>query len=564
MGSGCLRGLVAFTFCVSLALATFPRTARAEVPLIDGFGGPAGYGVDCLGPNDDGSSAILDISPFFPAGLQFFDDLHTSLAVNTNGNVTFSGQVPTFTPIAFPIADMPMIAPFWGDVDIRMTGGVCTGPIGGSGTAPACHNPTENGVWWHLEAGRMVVTWDRVGYYNCHNDNRMSFQLVISTPTAECTAAGDFDVEFRFNLCQWETGDASGGSGGFGGTPAQAGFDAGNLMDFVEIMGSRMPGIATEMCTGSNVGTPGLWQFQIRGGTVVCPDAGAACDTGADGVCGDGRTHCDGDGTVCVQEVEPADERCDALDNDCDGATDEGDALCAPTEACIRGICVPACFEGNCPEGLECVKGECVDPACVTIDCPEGERCVGGVCLDACDGVVCPAGLSCRGGRCVDLCEGQTCDDCTVCEDGLCVVSCDFTPCSGTDECNSDGHCVPPGCVDVDCGVGMVCAPGGGCVDACDGAVCPSGEECIDGECVQSADDTPDAGPVGPTPDASTTPGGPDAGPGGGDGDGDGGDGGAADGTDSGGCCSTTGQRNSGTTALLVFGLALWWRRRRR
>src|SRR5204863_42584 len=81
--------------------------------------------------------------------------------------------------------------------------------------------------------------------------------------------SGDFDVEFRYNTCEWETGDASDGMGGFGGTQAQAGFDAGNGMDFVEIMGSRLPGIANHLCTSSNVGMPGIWRFAVRGGGVV-------------------------------------------------------------------------------------------------------------------------------------------------------------------------------------------------------------------------------------------------------------------------------------------------------
>src|SRR5262245_3045749 len=63
------------------------------------------------------------------------------------------------------------------------------------------------------------------------------------------------------------------------------GFDAGNRTDYVEIMGSRTPTIHTTLCTMSNVGTPGIWRFQIRSGVVVCPDAGDACDTGMLGVC---------------------------------------------------------------------------------------------------------------------------------------------------------------------------------------------------------------------------------------------------------------------------------------
>ncbi len=133
------------------------------------------YGTECLSPNDDGSSAAIDLTPAFPSGLRFFDQTHTTAYVNTNGNITFAGSLSTFTPNAFPVADQPMIAPYWGDVDIRrLTSGTCQGSIGLTCTVCApCHNPTENGVWWHLEAGRMIVTWDRVGYYNCNNWRRL-------------------------------------------------------------------------------------------------------------------------------------------------------------------------------------------------------------------------------------------------------------------------------------------------------------------------------------------------------------------------------------------------------
>src|SRR5690606_12789843 len=131
----------------------------------------------------------------------------------------------------------------------------------------SCTNRDENGVWWHLSPGQVVVTWDRVGYFNVHDNLKMTFQLILRE-ARYCGIPGDFDVEFRYTQCEWESGDASGGTNGFGGTPAQVGFDAGNLRDFVAIMGSRMPGISRVVCDGSNVGQPGVWRFQIRRGRV--------------------------------------------------------------------------------------------------------------------------------------------------------------------------------------------------------------------------------------------------------------------------------------------------------
>ena len=476
--------------------------AGAVVPMINGLGGPRDYGWNCLHPNDDGSSALIDLGPAFASGLHFFSAWHTSAYVNTNGNITFSGALPTYTPNAFPVSSQPMIAPYWADEDIRYHDGFCDG--GASTSEPGdgpCLNPAENGVWWFLGTDRMVVTWDRNGYFSCHMDKRMTFQLVLTSATG-CASPGDFDVEFRFAQCEWETGDASGGSGGFGGTEAQAGFDAGNMSDYVAIPGSMLPGISSIMCNDSNVGVPGLWQFQIRSGVIVCPDAGLPCETGALGACAQGVTQCVGSGTECVAVVGPTAERCDAIDNDCDGETDEDEGMCTIYEICDAGVCVERCTEFGCPAGQVCREdvGYCVDEECLYVDCPEGQRCEEGVCLGACDGIFCPEGQECRGGGCVDLCDTLTCDTCTVCEDGACVLSCVFEACDPGWTCQPDGTCLEDLCVGVACPEGFFCAAGA-CVDSCAGAVCPDGEICELGECVPYV--PPEVEPE-PYPDAST------------------------------------------------------------
>ena len=63
---------------------------------------------------------------------------------------------------------------------------------------------------------------------------------------------------------QWTTGDASGGVKGFRGTPAQAGFDSGNLVDFTVINGSFTHDIIN-IDKISNVNVPGMFVFQVNG-----------------------------------------------------------------------------------------------------------------------------------------------------------------------------------------------------------------------------------------------------------------------------------------------------------
>ncbi|MDW8363677.1 MAG: nidogen-like domain-containing protein [Myxococcales bacterium] len=468
-------------------LLAWPPAARA-VPLLRGFGGPAGFGTGVLPPNDDGSSAPIDLTGAFPGGLRFFGGPYTQFWVNNNGNITFRGPVYTFTPMPFPIADQPMIAPFWGDVDTR-----------GGGA------PDRNGVYWHMEPGRLIVTWYRVGYFRIHDDLQNSFQLII-TNALDC-GLGDFDVEFRYERCEWTTGDASGGRMGFGGTPAQAGFDAGNRRDFVEIPGSRTMDIL-RLCETSNVGEPGIWRFSVRDGMVSCPDTGALCDAGGVGACAFGITQCEGRDVVCVNIGRPSTERCDGIDNDCDGTVD-GDGLCPdPLHVCVRGVCVPPCFEGGCEADETCTpEGACVETACLDVTCPAGERCVGGVCVGGCEGVVCPHGQQCFAGRCTNLCAVLECGEDEVCENGACVKRCPCRRCPEGTTCLGDGTCEPEGCGLVVCDPGYYCDRGT-CRDACEGARCPDGQHCVRGECVDVPVARPDAGP----------PGSPDGGLSGGDG----------------------------------------------
>ena len=395
-----------------IAVSSLPGVAAAA-PLLGGLGGPAGYGVGNLPANDDGSSAELDVRAAFPSGLAFFGTTYTSLWVNNNGNVSFGGRLNSFTPRPFPIASQPMIAPWWGDVDTR------------GGGAPA-----RNGVYWSVTPGRFVATWHDVGFYASNDSLQNDFQMIL---TVAPPGVGDFDVEFRYNRCEWTTGDASGGMGGFGGTPAQAGFDAGNLMDFVALPGSLTMRVL-DLCTTSNVGIPGIWRFEIRGGEVMCPGRGDPCSTGMPGECDAGTMVClSADEAACMPDREPEEDLCNGLDDDCDGATDE--ALGSTT--CGIGECVQT--TANCVMGTPqtCVPRPPQMEACNLLD-------------DDCDGVIdeLPP-LTCGVGACMNRV--------LPCVDGVpgrCVPG-EPTPelCNGVDDdCNGLIDDTLPGCEPPDAG----------------------------------------------------------------------------------------------------------------
>ena len=88
----------------------------------------------------------------------------------------------------------------------------------------------------------------------------------IQTNTFQCVLASAGNLSFVIFLyaddgIEWTTGGASGGENRLGGTPAQAGFDAGNQMDFLLIEGSFTNDIIN-IDKKSNVGQPGLFVFK--------------------------------------------------------------------------------------------------------------------------------------------------------------------------------------------------------------------------------------------------------------------------------------------------------------
>ena len=268
------------------------------------------------------------------------------------------------------------------------------------------------------------------------------------------------------------------------------------------------------------------WEDQLRGDDdfsdlvlrvegISCAAGGDACETGLDGVCARGATRCQAGEIVCGPLQPASEERCNALDDDCDGTVDNGD-LCAENEICDRGVCIRACGVGEftCPGDQVCRDdGYCVDTDCANVACPPGEICFDGECVDPCSEVVCPFEQECRAGRCVDPCTTLTCGDGQVCKGGVCVTSCACSGCPDPEAfvCSDLGSCVETVCQIMACPEGTHCAAGA-CIDDCEGAVCPSGQSCVLGNCegeIVGPGDEPGGGTLDGglvfEPDASTS-----------------------------------------------------------
>ena len=180
---------------------------------------------------------------------------------------------------------------------------------------------------------------------------------------------------------------------------------------------------------------------------------GEACSVG-DGMCAaSGLWRCADDALSAVCDARPGDagvEGCNGVDDDCDGRVDEG-ADGAP-------LSLP-CFDGG-----EAPVGACAAGV---------SRCVGGV-FGACEGQVLPADETCDGRD--NDCDGTLDED----AEGRSLVA----PCYDADPATEN--------VGVCHGGAQICA-GGGVFGTCEGQVRPSLEICdgLDNDCDGVVDDVP-------------------------------------------------------------------------
>ncbi|MFO0655110.1 MAG: MopE-related protein [Polyangia bacterium] len=251
--------------------------------------------------------------------------------------------------------------------------------------------------------------------------------------------------------------------------------------------------------TGSSFNNDGDYNDYVFFFTgLTCQGGGQQCDIPTSkGACRSGVTECLGTGgTTCKPLVQPGQntEKCDGVDNDCNGIVDDN-APCPANQLCSKGHCADPCgSEVLCPVGQSCELGRCIDTACVGKTCPVTQVCRAGGCVDPCDGIKCPGVTVCSGGVCVDPCASVTCPSGKVCQNGACVQGCDCAPCGSGQACQtSTNKCVSQGCQTMTCGAGDICQ-NGACVAACTGAVCPSGQACSQGVCQDLPPDTSGGG----------------------------------------------------------------------
>ncbi|MFO0561033.1 MAG: MopE-related protein [Polyangiales bacterium] len=164
----------------------------------------------------------------------------------------------------------------------------------------------------------------------------------------ECTSTGAEVCDGRDNDCDGMIDEGNPGSGmacGSNTGTCRQGMTA-CVMGRIACMGETGP--STELCDGQDNDCDGMTDEDLTGDMRI----GGVCGTGV-GECRPGRNACMGGAIVCMGAVTPQPERCDSRDNDCNGMIDDG---IASMGSC--GSNVGACRAGT----LSCVGGntQCV------------------------------------------------------------------------------------------------------------------------------------------------------------------------------------------------------------
>ncbi|NXH13739.1 SNED1 protein, partial [Bucco capensis] len=206
---------------------------------------------------DDGASKRFSLAVPFT----FYSKEYQSLYVNNNGVISFDTKVNQYTPDPFPLADgRPFVAPYWADVDNVRGGDV----FFRQSTDPTLLTQITHELNHYFPdipykaTWAFVATWDHVAYFGSETKKGNTFQATLTTDTKRSF------VILNYWDIQWTTGSASDGDAetGLGGTPAHAGFNSGDNINYYNIPGSQTEAIINITKT-SNVNVPGRWVFQV-------------------------------------------------------------------------------------------------------------------------------------------------------------------------------------------------------------------------------------------------------------------------------------------------------------
>lgn len=130
--------------------------------------------------NDSSSDPIA-----LPFSFDLYGTKYNEVYINTNGTLSFTEAIEDNFSFSLPYY-MPMIAPFWTDIDTR--------------------NPASGQIYYKVTPTHLIVTWDHVGYAYEMADKVNTFQVIIGLPGDELLGPG-INLKMNYGDMQWATPD---------------------------------------------------------------------------------------------------------------------------------------------------------------------------------------------------------------------------------------------------------------------------------------------------------------------------------------------------------------------
>lgn len=215
--------------CVLLSSRVYSQSCNCFVKVDSTYNlVPMSLGLDTGGAPNYRCNDCSGLPIKLPFTFCFYGKNYDTVYVNNKGNLTFTNPDFTFSNAGLPIANIPMLAPFYADIDDRPFNAATAGSDAAA-------------IYYKTTATHLIVQWNLAGYSALDDDLYNDFQVTLTNGSDTILPSGN-NVAFCYGLMQWASGDSSGGSGGFNGVPATIGVNKGDGINYAEFGAFDFPG----------------------------------------------------------------------------------------------------------------------------------------------------------------------------------------------------------------------------------------------------------------------------------------------------------------------------------